>query len=140
MLYSDEGWLSVRTEHYERGLLLLILVLVRVRLPIAWHKVMGGPSGEGIRYLVEWVDIPVGDVNIQNSPVLPMVFRTKLQMVASGCETSAKADRVHSSFPGTVLRLLRGWRRVREAEVAGLAFHRFQVPGGGTQESPRYAL
>ena len=53
LLYSDDGKLTGRTERYERGLLLHMLVLVIVHLPISWHKVKGGPQVEWIGY---WVD------------------------------------------------------------------------------------
>jgi hypothetical protein len=53
LLYSDDGKLTGRTEHPERGLLLFLLVIVLVRLPLSWHKVRGGKEVEWIGYMLD---------------------------------------------------------------------------------------
>ena len=41
MLYADDGKLTGRTDHPERGLLLFLLALVAVKTPLAWKKLRG---------------------------------------------------------------------------------------------------
>ena len=53
LLYSDDGKLTGRTDHPERGLLLFLLVIVAVKLPLSWHKVRGGKEVEWIGYLLD---------------------------------------------------------------------------------------
>ena len=53
LLYSDDGKVTGRNAHPERGLLMHLLVLVLVRLPVSWRKVRGGKEVEWIGYLVD---------------------------------------------------------------------------------------
>ena len=53
MLHSDDGWLVGRTEHYEIGLMLHLLILVTIGAPMAWHKLGGEIQSELVGYAVD---------------------------------------------------------------------------------------
>ena len=53
MLYSDDGWITGRTAHFERGVLLHLLILCVLGTPLAWHKLGGGVQQEWIGYLLD---------------------------------------------------------------------------------------
>ena len=60
MLYSDDGWLIGRGEHYEFNLLLHFFVLMIVGTPLAWHKVGGGLEVDWIGYYLDVGRFEVG--------------------------------------------------------------------------------
>ena len=51
LLNTDDGWTNGRDEHYERGLILHLLVLSVLAAPLAEHKVRGGIQCEWSCYL-----------------------------------------------------------------------------------------
>ena len=53
LLYSDDGWLTGRTAHYEREIILHLLSLVIIGTPLAWHKLSGGVQFEWVGYLLD---------------------------------------------------------------------------------------
>ena len=53
LLYSDDGKVIGRTEHYERGIMMFFFTMVIVNIPISWRKVRGGEKTEWIGYLVD---------------------------------------------------------------------------------------
>ena len=53
MLYSDDGWLVGRTERFEIGLMLHLLILVTLGAPMAWHKLGGGIQSEWVGYALD---------------------------------------------------------------------------------------
>ena len=71
LLYSDDGKLTGRTAHPERGLLLFHLVIVLVRLPLSWHKVRGGKEVEWIGYLLDVGRFEMGALFMPGRPLAP---------------------------------------------------------------------
>ena len=53
MLYFDDGWLVGRTEHYEIGLILHLLIRVTIGAPMAWHELGGGLQAELVGYALD---------------------------------------------------------------------------------------
>ena len=53
LLYSDDGMLTGRTDHPERGILAFLLVLVLTKVPLSWKKVKGGDRVEWIGYALD---------------------------------------------------------------------------------------
>ena len=53
VLYADDEWLTGRTTHFERGLMLHMFVLAVLNAPMAWHKVGGGIQSEWVGYFLD---------------------------------------------------------------------------------------
>ena len=53
LLYSDDGWLTGRGEHFERSLVLFMFVLSLINAPLSWHKMTGGVQSEWVGYLLD---------------------------------------------------------------------------------------
>ena len=64
LLYSDDEWLVGRTDRYEVGLLLHLLVLDIIGAPIAWHKVGGGVQSDWVGY---YLDVGRFEIGISES-------------------------------------------------------------------------
>ena len=68
MLYSDDEWLTGRTERYEIGLMLHMFILALLNAPLAWHKVGGGIQSDWVGY---FLDVGRFEIGISASRAAP---------------------------------------------------------------------
>lgn len=117
MLYSHGGQLTGRTDRYEVGLLLHLLVLVSVSLPISSHKVKGeDPKSNGLAWGVDaaWFELGIS----ANRAAWASRWLTDRQLPNAWVACSSSQAQLNFCSPFWALSILvRGTTSVRQADV-----------------------